>query len=44
LTPEQVETLAQNPDVSHEGKNISTFDVTEEMDAAEAAALLKSVL
>lgn len=44
LTPEQVEKLATNIDVTHEGKNISVFDVTEEMDAAEAATLLKSVL
>jgi len=44
LSEEQVEKLAANPDVTHEGKNISAFDVTEEKDAAESAALLKSVL
>jgi len=44
LTEEQIEKLATNPDVTYEGKNISAFDVTEEKDAAESAALLKSVL
>jgi len=44
LTPEQVEKLAQNPDVSHEGNNISVFDLTEEANAKESASLLKSVV
>jgi len=43
LSEEQIANLATNPDVSHEGKNISVFDLTEEKDAAESAALLKSV-
>jgi hypothetical protein len=44
LTEEQIEKLATNPDVSHEGKNISVFDLTEEKDGAESAALLKTVV
>jgi len=44
LTEEQIEKLAKNPDVTHEGKNISVFDLTEEEDAAPSAVLLKTVL
>jgi len=44
LSAEQIEKLASNVDVTHEGKNISAFDLTEEKDASEAATLLKSVI
>jgi len=44
LTEAQIATLASNIDVAHAGKNVSVFDLTEEMDVAEAAPLLKSVL
>jgi len=44
LTEEQVNQLATNPDVPHEGKNISVFDLTEEKDAAESVATLKAAL
>jgi len=44
LSAEQVQKLASNVDVTHDGKNISVFDLTEEMDASKAAPLLKSVL
>jgi len=43
LSEEQIIALAANPDVAHDGKNISVFDLTEEMNAGEAAPLLKSV-
>jgi len=44
MSEDQVNTAAKNPDVSHEGKTISVFDLTEEVNASEAAALLKKVL
>jgi len=44
LNEEQVNHLATNPDVPHEGKNISVFDLTEEKDAAESVATLKAAL
>jgi len=44
VTEEQIEKLASNIDVSHEGASISTFDLTEEKDASVSVALLKSVL
>jgi hypothetical protein len=44
LSEDQVNHLATNPDVSHDGKNISVFDLTEEKNADESAKLLKTVL
>jgi len=44
LTEEQVIHLASNPDVQHDGENISVFDLTEEKDGSESAVVLKKVL
>jgi len=44
LTEEQVNHLATNPDVPHEGKSISVFDLTEEKNAAESVATLKAAI
>jgi len=38
--PDRIVGLAQNPDLSRDGKNISAFDLTEEKDALEAAKIL----
>jgi len=35
--------LAENPDLTVEGKNVSAFDATEEKDAAESAKLLAAL-
>jgi len=40
---ERVAELAQNPDLSVEGKNVSAFDATEEKDAADAAKILAAL-
>jgi len=44
LTADQIKALAANPDVKHDEKNISTFDLTEEKCAVESAALLQTVV
>jgi hypothetical protein len=44
LTHDQILALASNPDVQHEGKNVSTFDLTEEKNADESAGLLKATV
>jgi len=44
LTEEQVNHLATNPDVPHEGEKVSVFDLTEEKDSAESVATLKAAL
>jgi hypothetical protein len=42
VAPERVEVLASNPTLAFGDKNVSTFDATEEKDAAEAAEILRS--
>jgi nucleoside diphosphate kinase len=43
VKPERVAELAQNVDLSLEGKNVSSFDATEEKDAVESAKLLAAL-
>jgi nucleoside diphosphate kinase len=43
VKPERVAELAQNIDLSLEGKNVSSFDATEEKDAVESAKLLAAL-
>jgi len=43
LQPERVAFLASNPDLLVEGKNVSSFDLTEEKDALPSAQLLASL-
>jgi hypothetical protein len=42
--PEQLPALADNPTIESDGRQVSVFDATEELDAADAAALVGSRL
>lgn len=44
FTEEQIQAFVENKDFTFDGKTLSAFDGTEELDAAEAIKVLRSVL